>query len=91
MPTASKFYKPWPLIVFSKPLMGCPNLPFFWLSWERGLAKRYTALREMQSFRIKRRAFRLVQPDGGLLVFIHAPTAKTTLQTKAYAVSIDAF
>ena len=41
----------------------------FWLPWQRGWAKRYTALPEMQSFRIKRLAFRLVPPIGGLLVF----------------------
>ena len=68
MLAASKFNKTWPSIVFSKPLVGCPNLPFFWLPWQRGWAKRHTALPEMQSFRIKRCAFRLVPPDGGLLV-----------------------
>ena len=48
--------------------MGIPNLSLLWLSWQRGWAKRYTALPEMQNFRIKRRAFCLVPPDGGLLV-----------------------
>ena len=62
MLAASKFIKTWPSIVPSEPLVSCP--------WQRGWAKRYTALPEMQNFRIKRRAFCLFPPDGGLLVVI---------------------
>ena len=32
------------LITNSKPWVGFPNPPLFWLSWQRGWAKRYSAM-----------------------------------------------
>ena len=61
MLAASKFNKTWPSIVFSEPLVGSP--------WQRGIGEMLQrSPRNAESFRIKRRAFRLFPPDGGLLV-----------------------
>ena len=63
MLAASKFNKTRPSIVSSKLIVGCPNLAGMDVTLHR-------SPRNPDSFRIKRRAFRLVPHDGGLLVIV---------------------
>ena len=68
MLAASKFNKTWPSIVFSKPFSRLSESAIILVSMAMGMGETLHPLPEMQSFFIKRRAFRLVPPDGVLLV-----------------------
>ena len=72
MLAASKFNKPrWPSIVFSK--RGLSESVVILVAIPMGMGKTlHRSPLNAESFRIKRRAFRLVPPDGGLLVRRHA-------------------
>ena len=67
MLVASKFNKKWPSIAFSKCELSESAAIMVVVATALGETL-HRSPRNAQSFRIKRRAFRLVPPDGGLLV-----------------------
>ena len=67
MLVASKFNKTLPSIVFSK--RGLSESAVILVAMPTGMGEMlHRSPRNAESFRIKRRALRLVPPDGGLLV-----------------------
>ena len=67
MLVASKFNKTWPSIVFSKRGLSEPAVILVVMPMGMGETL-HRSPRNAEGFLIKRRAFRPVPPDGGLLV-----------------------